>query len=272
MAKLPFRLKSNLEKLLQMEDGYVLDFSNSKFANFISDVANIDIYNGEGYEEYLSKAKKLRQLIAKENDHTVGIVLYEILMYADQYLRENNHFDDGDEVKLKELLEFSRSLINNSPIIQLPKVEEENLQTLLDDINASLSKNQPALVLDRLHTFSTKFLRRICQQNKIEIADRNGKYYPLHSLAGMLKNYYSNENKFQSEFTITAIQNNIQLFDKYNSIRNDSSFAHDNEILNNIEAEFAIRAMANVLSFIDKIESLSQLDNEKNESNDDLPF
>ncbi len=272
MAKLPFRLKLNLEKLLQMEQGYILDFSNSKFAYFISEVANIDIYKGEGYEEYQSKANKLRKLIARENDFVVGTVLYELLMYANQYLKENNHFDEGDEDKLKELLEYSKGLIDSNPAIQLPKVEEEDLQTLLDDINASLAKNQPALVLDRLHTFSTKFLRQICQQNGIEIADNNGKFYPLHSLAGMLKNYYANENKFQSEFTITAIQNNIQLFDKYNTIRNDNSYAHDNEILNNIEAEFAIRAMANVLSFIDKIERVNQSEDEESVNNNDLPF
>ncbi|WP_026023530.1 abortive infection family protein [Lysinibacillus boronitolerans] len=57
-----------------------------------------------------------------------------------------------------------------------------------------------------------------------------------------------------SKFALMAIQNNISLFDSYNEIRNEKSYAHDNPILNDIEADFVVRAMANVLTFLDKIE------------------
>jgi hypothetical protein len=274
MAKLPFRLRNDLEKLLQMESGFILDLSNAKFAILIGEVANIDIYNGEGYTEYCSKAKKLRQLIEKEDDIIVGKVLNELLLYCGQYLWDNNSLDRNDEAKLNELLDYANQLISNGLNIQLPETKEETLQTLLEDINISLSRNKPTLVLDRLHTFSTKYLRMVCESKGISVLDDRGNYYPLHSLAGMLKKHFEKENETKSEFTLLAIQNSISLFDKYNSIRNNQSFAHDNEILENIEAEFVVKNMANTLVFIEKIESQSNL--QKNHlfgnSNDGLPF
>ena len=45
------------------------------------------------------------------------------------------------------------------------------------------------------------------------------------------------------------------MFDRYNAIRNDKSYAHDNPILDAMEAEFAVRIMADVVSFIDKAET-----------------
>ena len=40
----------------------------------------------------------------------------------------------------------------------------------------------------------------------------------------------------------------------YNYIRNDQSYAHDNDILDSLEAEFAVRIMSDVITFIDKAE------------------
>lgn len=61
---------------------------------------------------------------------------------------------------------------------------------------------------------------------------------------------------FQSSFSLIALKASISLFDKYNDVRNNESFAHDNKILDTIEAEFAIKSMSNVITFIDKIETI----------------
>lgn len=274
MAKLPFRIKNDFEKLFQMGDGYVLDFSNASFAQFVGEVVNIDIYNGSGYTDSCSKANKLRQLIAKESDAVVGRLLHEMLLYCKQFLWDRSSLSYIDEKKIEGLLEFSDNLMGGVLMIELPESKEETLQTLLEDINSSLSRNQPTLVLDRLHTFSTKYLRQICLDKGIVVTDPKGIFLPLHSLAGMLRKHYESSNEFQSEFTVLAIQNNIQLFDKFNSIRNNQSYAHDNQVLSNIEADFAIKAMANVLVFIDKVENLKQKEITTSEEKTitDLPF
>ena len=118
-----------------------------------------------------------------------------------------------------------------------------------------MARNKPELVLDRLHTFSTKLLRQICSDNGICVVDNKGDYLPLHSLAGMIKKKYEQYSIFRSSFTISAIQNSISLFDQYNWVRNKLSYAHDNEILETMEAEFAIKIMSVLITFIDKAET-----------------
>lgn len=72
MAKLTYQEKNTLEELFNMGTGYVIDFSNSSFQRFIEDVVRINIYEDPGYEEYSSKANKLRQILNQESDFTVG--------------------------------------------------------------------------------------------------------------------------------------------------------------------------------------------------------
>lgn len=255
MANLSVREKANFEELFGMSSGYVIDFSNNSFARFVGDVVDIDIYDGIGYTDYCSKANKLRQIWSKEPDNVVGTLLNELLSYYVDFQLRQDRLTDYQKNKIEELRSVCQRLLGNTASIQLPKKQEETLQTLLDDINNSLARNKPTLVLDRLHTFSTKLLRQICENNGITVTDNKGVFYPLHSLAGMLKKHYENKPIFQSHFTMLAIQNSISLFDAYNSIRNNQSYAHDNEILDTIEATFAVKTMANLITFIDSIET-----------------
>lgn len=278
MASLSFREKSKLEALLGMESGYVLEFSNSSFARFIGDVCNIDIYNGKGYEEYASKANKLRQIWNNENDLVVGNLLNALLDEYVDYKQRIDEYHPSDEHDVGEMRIVASRLLGNVIKLDIPVQREETLKTLQEDINNALSRNQPTLVLDRLHTFSTKFLRQICTEHGITVVDNKGINLPLHSLAGMLKKHYEQNPVFDSDFVPLAIQNNIALFDRFNAIRNNQSYAHDNVVLDNMEAEFVVRTMINTISFIDAIEryrksnsaapALEDIDT----GNDDLPF
>ena len=272
MSRLTYIQKMTLEDLFEMGGGYVLDFSNSSFQRFIKESIGIDIYESPGYEEYCSKANKLRQIWDNEPDAVVGKLIEDLLLYyrarkskdkgkVDEYLCES--FRDMQAVAKK---------MKNNIKTDLPHRHDESLQTLLDDINNALSRNKPTLVLDRLHTFATKMLRQICIDNDIEIRSEKGEYLPLHSLAGMLKRSYEANQDFQSDFTLLAIRNSISLFDSFNEIRNNQSFAHDNDVLDAIEAEFAISAIANVLNFIDKVETFKKHDGNDCLKDDNLPF
>lgn len=272
MANLTYKEKAVLEELFGMRSGYVLDFSNNSFSRFVGEVINLDIYNGPGYEEYVSKANKLRQIWDTEPDSVVGVLIEALLSYFEDYQLKHNKLTEYEKKKIGEMQIVASRLKGNTPHITLPKKQEETLQTLLEDINISLSRNKPDLVLDRLHTFSTKLLRQICEDNKITTIDDKGNNLPLHSLAGMLRKKYEQDGIFQSAFTLTAIQNSISLFDKYNAVRNEQSYAHDNEILDTMEAEFAVRIMSDLISFIDKAETYrkKQVLKEKTEANDGI--
>lgn len=81
----------------------------------------------------------------------------------------------------------------------------------------------------------------------------------------------------QSEFSVSAIKSSISLFDKYNTIRNQQSYAHDNEVLAKMESDYIVRVIAATLTFIDNVEKHIQkkkvVEVEPIFSNvDDLPF
>ncbi len=70
--------KRYLEKILGMERGFVLDFSDSTFGSFFKQY-DVDIH-GKKYQTIgTSKAKKLRSFWEQEPDQTVGRVLSELL-------------------------------------------------------------------------------------------------------------------------------------------------------------------------------------------------
>ena len=275
MANLTYREKSVLEELFGMDSGYVMDFSNESFSRFIGDVINIDVYEGPGYEEYSSKANKLRQIWNGEPDNVVGTLIEALLSYFEDRQLRQDKLTDYERKKIDEMRLVATRLKGSSLNIELPSKREDSLQTLLEDIYNALGRNKPELVLDRLHTFSTKLLRQICTDNEITVTDDKGANLPLHSLAGMLRKKYEQDELFQSSFTLTALQNSISLFDKYNSVRNNQSYAHDNEVLDTIEAEFTVRIMADLLTFIDKAESYRKKAQKNKVTaviDDELPF
>ena len=256
MAKLSLTQKMILEDLFEMGGGYVLEFSNNSFQRFVKDSIDIDIYNSQGYEEYCSKANKLRQIWDNEPDSVVGKLLEDLLLfYRARVIKKKGNATENLKETIQEMIVIAKKMQNNKEI-GLPDKDDVTLQTLLDDINNALNRDKPALVLDRLHTFATKFIRQICIENNIAVTDQKDNYYPLHSLAGMLRRHYETTKAFQSEFSLIAIKNCISLFEAYNTIRNNQSYAHDNEVLDKIEAEFAVNLMVNIIKFFDKYEAL----------------
>lgn len=256
MTKLTYQEKNTLEELFNMGTGYVIDFSNSSFQRFIEDVVRINIYEDPGYEEYSSKANKLRQILNQESDFTVGTLILALLDYYENYKLKNHTLNEYDKKQIAVMRSVAQRLLSSQQICILPQKQDITLSTISEDIYNALSRNKPELVLDRLHTYSTNLLRKICLDNNLIITDKKNNFLPLHSLAGILCKKYEQDNFFQSSFSLIALKASISLFDKYNDVRNNESFAHDNKILDTIEAEFAIKSMSNVITFIDKIETI----------------
>ena len=70
--------KRYLEKILGMQSGYVLDYSDATYAELFSRY-NVDIH-GKKYQTYgTSKAKKMRAFWEQEPDLLVSRVLVEML-------------------------------------------------------------------------------------------------------------------------------------------------------------------------------------------------
>lgn len=105
MADLSPLEKRQLEDLLGMSAGYVLDFTNRSFADLVRDSVNVDIYNGKYALRGDSKANRLRAFWEWESNVTVGKVLRELLAaWRYQYGNKADHRFDSCQIIASRLL------------------------------------------------------------------------------------------------------------------------------------------------------------------------
>jgi hypothetical protein len=81
MSDLSYLEKSKFEQLLGMRTGYVLDFSNRSFAEFVRDSTGRDIYDARYDYDSGSKANRLRAFWQKEKNALVGKLMSDMLDY-----------------------------------------------------------------------------------------------------------------------------------------------------------------------------------------------
>jgi len=84
MSNLTFTEKRKLEQLLGMKTGYVLDFSDRTFGEFVSDATGRNIFDERYNYASGSKANRLRAFWQKEDNATVGKLMGEMLNYSEQ--------------------------------------------------------------------------------------------------------------------------------------------------------------------------------------------
>jgi len=84
MSSLTSTEKRKLEQFLGMASGYVLDFTNRTFEEFIRDSTGREIYDERYNEGSGSKANRLRAFWQKEDDATVAKLMGNMLDYSEQ--------------------------------------------------------------------------------------------------------------------------------------------------------------------------------------------
>jgi len=82
MSSLNTKDKRVLEKFLQMDSGYVLDFNNRTFGEFVVDAVDVEIHSARYTTHGTSKANKLRAFWDIEDDHIVGRLLTALIDYV----------------------------------------------------------------------------------------------------------------------------------------------------------------------------------------------
>ena len=111
MAKLDFIEKDYFERLLGMGSGYVLDFSNRSFQEFVYSIMQIDIY---AKYSGLSKAKILRGIIADYDNVTVGKLLLELM----RYMQAKDMITDDNKALFKKCAEIGNRLIGRTTTVK----------------------------------------------------------------------------------------------------------------------------------------------------------
>lgn len=269
MALFSYIEKKIIYRFFGIADGYIFKYwsnqgyNKNETRNIILDSCNIDIYNDSDYSS-LSQQKCVEKIFASNNPKLISNLLKGLIEYFN-YKTEDDCWSDEDIRDCSKINEII-SRLDSINSMELPNIQKYvNIEMLANDIEHNLNKGTPELVLDRLHTYATMYLREICNNHNLPIADDKGNMYSIDGLAGKLKGYYIDNNYCKSEFSTQAIKAMISLFAKFNDIRNDNSFAHPNDVLDKAEAEYVVKTMLSTLQFIMKIE-------EANYTVDELPF
>lgn len=130
MANLDFVIVQSIEELFDMKSGYVLDFSNNSFQRFIKGIIDIDIYQSPGYDEYCSKASKLRTIFERESNSVVAKLLLALVNYCEDSKLKNNNLTDYDKKKIAEIKHY---------IEKLEKENEEKVE-ISEDLDKLIQK------------------------------------------------------------------------------------------------------------------------------------
>lgn len=274
MTNLSFIEKNKFEKLFGMKTGYVMDFSDRTFQEFVGDSVGIDIYEEKYNHSSGSKANRLRGFWNEESNYNVGKLLENLLEYwIDQAKSGAFDFDNSDENNYKDCLSIVEKLKTDNPVENIDAIQansdDRTFKILAESIRESISKNEPEKGLDRLHTFTIKYVRQLCDNHQI-VYDKET---PLHSLFGGYVKKIVKEGLIESEMTERILKSSISVLEAFNGVRNNQSFAHDNIILNYNESILIFNNVSNVIRFLETIEKpKTEQKEEIIEEWNDLPF
>lgn len=278
MSDLTRREKRKLESLFDMDSGYVLDFSNRTFSEFIYDVTNIEIYDEKYNYASGSKANRLRAFWDLEPNHLVGQVTEEMIEHLNTIKLTGGYLSQGESNELiEECLKIATRLKQDQPVENIDAIkaisDDKDFNALSNQLRESIRKNELESSLDRLHTFLIKYIRQLCTSHDIDFE----KDHPLHSLFGGYIKFLNKEEMIESKMTEKILKSSISVMEAFNDVRNNQSFAHDNPVLNFDECMLIFNDIANVIKFIERIEQKfrhkqHQINNSELNSSDDLPF
>lgn len=150
MAKLRFHEKNTVEKYLEMESGYVLDFSNRTFANLFLDF-EIDIDRGPYIEGHTgSKANRMRAFLEHADSNLAASVLAELVGYAESYrpghpqlekvqalIQRLNSADETSEARAGKTENLTQAQITARPVEVFFSYAHED-QLLMDSVRNQL--------------------------------------------------------------------------------------------------------------------------------------
>lgn len=260
MADLNRLEKLKLENIFEMDGGYVLNFSNKTFNNFIFETTNLELYSDKYADYGESKANRLRTIWQKESNSLVGKLTKEMLdywkdtvmVYKQTTAKQQNLFDECYKIASK-LCEGN--IVGEIEVIRINQ-DDKDFSLLAKSIRESIEKNEPEVALDRLHTYVMKFIRKLCENHEIETTKEES----LNAIFGKYVKFIVANEKIESLMTERILKYSIHVIEAFNDVRNNKSFAHDNPILNYSESVLIFNNVTNSIKFIESVEK--QLKNE----------
>lgn len=236
-----------VDQALGMTGGYVLDFSDRTFNDFVRRKFGIDATAPLYIEDGTSKAKRFRALLRSVVPGAQAEILKAFWAYRQ---KECPHHPSDLEPRVETaFLEMISRLEGTTSKIDLGVIEkftdDPTLSELVDAIEREIQANAPHAALDRLHTYTMKKFADLLAADGIEVL-------PKDSLHGRAGRYI---NGLRRSGAIGGISEQIaksaaQIFEQFNDVRNNRSLAHDNELLSRAEGRFVFETVLSLLRFI----------------------
>lgn len=162
-----------------------------------------------------------------------------------EYILKNCTECDDNEIN-----KYIDEICGKKSYLNPDKTTDEELKDLIDDINDSIASGKPVFALDRLHTLMQKYFKELCLKHGISFKEDD-------RLDGLFKKYVSHIKSYlDSKMTLSILKSSISLFSQYNDIRNNFTYAHDNNVLGDIESKLIFNNIVNVKNFIDELEEV----------------
>lgn len=205
-----------LEKLLDMSWGYVLDFTNNSFRNFVKTSTKKDIYSKKYSDIWDSKAKRLRSFWNKENDKIVWKLLLDLLeQYKTEKLinwkelkqSEKDLFDECKKIIIR-LNKWNNSKVVNNELDYVDYFSPEKIQELKSIKSKEFDLSKLIKILEEIN---------ICYNNACYLSvssllrmliDHIPPIFWLNSFQEIVNNYrFSKSDKKNMEHLFWAMKN-----------------------------------------------------------------
>jgi abortive infection Abi-like protein len=247
-----------IDDAFDMHGGYVLDFSDRTFAEFFEDEFSIEIYTEKYAFNGSSKAKHLRAFVEVEDAFTISKVLRALWKYKEslpkhQIYSAEDPLEETKDVKTP-LFDLLNRIEGGGIVPRTDALEQfkpdETLEELIAAIERDIQANKPAAALDRLHTYCMKKFSHLLDEKGVP-CNRND---ALHSRVGKYVKALENEHQIR-EISLRILKSSISIFEEYNNVRNNQSFAHDNDLVDTGEARFIFDSITSILRFVKTTEA-----------------
>lgn len=239
---------SLVDEVLIMHQGFVLDFSDATFNDFVRRRFGIDANAPTYTVDGTSKAKRLRALLRS----LVPGAQAEVL----RAFWEHRTLSRGvvrsvklDQQVASDFLEMLSRLEASSPPIGSDPLEafsdDPTLLTLIEAIQREIQANAPHAALDRLHTYCVKKFTDLLEREGEVVSDNEA----LHARAGRYINNMHQRGEI-GEYSAKIAKAAVKVMEQFNHVRNDQSLAHNNTILSVAEGRYVFETVTSLLRFI----------------------
>lgn len=236
-----------------MGSGYVMGLSNRELAELVREELDLDIEATEYAARGTSKANRLRVLLERSEAADAARLLRALWDH-----RESRGWTPDDVVEPRPSMVRARYMavverlerqVGASDMGALSAfVEGATLEELIAAINRDVAVGAHAAALDRLHTYACKRFAHLLRAQGLDCVREE----PLHSRVGKYVKHLDAGQRLRP-MTVQILKNSTGVLQSFNDVRNNASFAHDNDLVNPDEARLIVDTVLSILRFVDRV-------------------